>query len=275
MSGKLYVVGTPIGNLGDWSPRAQKVMRDCDFIAAEDTRVTKKLLHFFEISKPLVSYYAHNERESAQRILARLLAGESGVLVSDAGMPAISDPGELLVRLCHEEGIAVESVPGPVAFATALSVSGMPSGRFTFEGFLSVAKSPRREHLAQLANETRTMLFYEAPHKLLGTLQDFLKTFGAQREIAVVRELTKMHEEVRRGTLAQMLEHYTQHAPKGEFVLIVAGKAVVPAEKPPMETAVELARARLQAGDSASDAAKFAAKQTGHKKGDIYKLLQN
>ena len=168
--GKLYVVGTPIGNLNDWSPRAEKTLREVDFIAAEDTRVTLKLLNKFDIHTPLLSYHDHNRAGRGPEILARLQHGESCALVTDAGMPAISDPGEDLVRLCRENGVEVESVPGPVAFATALAVSGMPAGRFTFEGFLSVNKQSRSKHLQSLQNETRTMLFYEAPHKLAATL---------------------------------------------------------------------------------------------------------
>ena len=202
---KLYVVGTPIGNLGDFSPRAVETLESVDFIAAEDTRVTLKLLNHFGIKKSMVSYFEHNKRERGEQITSRILGGESCALVTDAGMPAISDPGEDLVRLCHEKGIKVESVPGPCAFTTALALSGFPSGRFTFEGFLSVNKPSRREHLQSLENETRTMLFYEAPHKLGATLRDMNKAFG-NREIAIVREITKLHEEVIRTTLDEAVE---------------------------------------------------------------------
>ena len=199
---KLYIVGTPIGNLGDFSPRAVETLSNCDFIAAEDTRVTVKLLNHFGIKKNMVSYFEHNRRERGEMIVSRMLAGETCALVTDAGMPAISDPGEDLVKLCHDNGIKVESVPGPCAFTTALALSGMPSGRFTFEGFLSVNKPSRREHLDSLKNETRTMLFYEAPHKLGATLKDMYSTFG-DREIAIVREITKVHEQVIKITLSK------------------------------------------------------------------------
>ena len=200
MSAVLYVVGTPIGNLGDLSPRAIDAFENCDFIAAEDTRVTLKLLNSFGIKKPMISYHEHNRFEMSPRIVARLMNGESCVLVTDAGMPAISDPGEDLVRMCHEHGIKVESVPGPTAFATAMAISGMPSGRFTFEGFLSVNKASRTEHIQSIVKEPRTMIFYEAPHKIGATLRDLAAALG-DREIAIVREITKIHEEVIRTTL--------------------------------------------------------------------------
>ena len=199
MAGVLYVVGTPIGNLSDFSPRAVETLQNCDFIAAEDTRVTQKLLNRFEIHKPMTSYFEHNRRERGEQILARLLGGESCALVTDAGMPAISDPGEDLVNLCHEHGVQVCAVPGPTAFATALAVAGLPTGRFTFEGFLSTNKPSRRKHLESLLSEERTMVFYEAPHKLLATLEDMYAAFG-DRKIALVRELTKMHETIERTT---------------------------------------------------------------------------
>ena len=202
MSGTLTLVGTPIGNLSDMSPRGVKALRECDFIAAEDTRVTMNLLNHFEIRKPLVSYYEHNKRQRGGEILSRLQAGESAVLVTDAGMPAISDPGEELVALCHDEGIPVTVVPGPSAVVTALALSGLPAGRFTFEGFLSVNKRSRREHLEALRLEQRTMVFYEAPHKLPATLRDMALVLG-ERRIALVRELTKIHEEVIRTTLPE------------------------------------------------------------------------
>ena len=225
MSGKLYVVGTPIGNLGDFSPRAVETLEKVDFIAAEDTRVTLKLLNHFGIKKEMVSYFEHNKRDRGEIITARILSGEDCAICTDAGMPAISDPGEDLVRLCHKLGIQVESVPGPTAFATALALSGMEVGRFTFEGFLSVSKKSRREHLEELTDEKRTMVFYEAPHKLKNTLQDMYKYFG-DREISLVREITKVHEEVIKTTLAEAINRYEDEKPKGEFVLIVAGKKV-------------------------------------------------
>ena len=272
MSGTLYVVGTPIGNLGDFSPRALEVLESCDFIAAEDTRVTLKLLNRFEIKKPMVSYFEHNRFERGPIIAERLLSGESCALVTDAGMPAISDPGEDLVKLCHEKGIKVESVPGPCAFTTALAISGMPSRRFTFEGFLPVEKSARKEHISSLINERRTMLFYEAPHKLSQTLRDLADTLG-NREIAIVREITKIHEQVIRTYLCDAAEKYSKEALKGEIVLIIGGAPEQEKENLSLEQAAQYAKELVNSGESKSDAAKIAAKEFGYKKGDIYKLL--
>lgn len=270
--GKLTLVGTPIGNLSDLSPRAIEALQACDFIAAEDTRVTLKLLNHFGVSKPLVSYFEHNKRERGEVICARLLAGENAVLVTDAGMPAISDPGEQLVAQCHEKGIPVGVVPGPTAMATALAVSGLPTGRFAFEGFLSMNKRSRREHLDSLRGEVRTMVFYEAPHKLLSTLQDLLDALG-DRRVALVRELTKIHEEVVTTTLAQAVARYTQDAPRGEFVLVVEGAAPTEAQPMTVDQAVALAREYLVQGMSPSEAAKKAAAEAGLKKGDIYRRI--
>lgn len=272
MSGTLYVVGTPIGNLGDLSPRGLKTLADCDFIAAEDTRVTRKLLTHFGLRKPMVSYHEHNRRERGEEILSRLLAGETCALVTDAGMPAISDPGEDLVLLCHEHGVTVAAVPGPCAFATALAVSGMPAGRFTFEGFLSVNKQSRREHLQSLADERRTMLFYEAPHKLPATLRDLYTAFG-ERNIAIVREITKVYEEVIRTTLSEAVQRVETEPVKGEIVLIVEGAPQPIKTEVTLDDAVEAALLKIDEGLSVSDAAKSAAKETGLKKGDIYKAL--
>lgn len=272
MSGTLYVVGTPIGNLGDFSPRAVEVLENCDFIAAEDTRVTLKLLNRFEIKKPMVSYFEHNRFERGPIIAERLLGGESCALVTDAGMPAISDPGEDLVKLCHEKGIKVESVPGPCAFTTALAISGMPSRRFTFEGFLPVEKSDRKEHISSLVNERRTMIFYEAPHKLSQTLRDLADTLG-NREISIVREITKIHEEVIRTNLCDAADKYSKEALKGEIVLIIGGAPEQEKENLSLEQAAEYAKELVNGGESKSDAAKIAAKEFGYKKGDIYKLL--
>lgn len=270
--GRLTLVGTPIGNLSDFSPRALEALRQCDFIAAEDTRVTLKLLNHFGVSRPLISYFEHNKRERGETICARLLAGENGVLVTDAGMPAISDPGEDLVALCHERGIPVGVVPGPTAVATALAVAGLPTGRFCFEGFLSVNKRSRREHLDSLRNETRTMVFYEAPHKLPATLRDLAETFG-DRPVALVRELTKIHEEVIRTTLQAAAARFAEESPRGEFVLVVAGAQPAAASVMTAEQAAELAREYLQEGMSPSEAAKAAAAASGLKKGDIYRRL--
>lgn len=272
MAGVLYVVGTPIGNLSDFSPRALETLERCDFIAAEDTRVTLKLLNKFELKKPMVSYYEHNRRERGEMILARITAGENCALVTDAGMPAVSDPGEDLVRLCHEHGVKVEAVPGATAFATAVAVSGMPSGRFTFEGFLSVNKPSRRAHLEELKTEKRTMVFYEAPHKLAATLADMYAAFG-DREIALVKELTKIHETVERTTLCAAAQKYAEIPPKGEFVLVLAGAREEAPTEYTLENAVDFAREKLAEGLSKNEAAKAAAKQCGFKKSDIYKAL--
>lgn len=272
--GALYVVGTPIGNLGDFSPRARETLAEADFIAAEDTRVTRGLLARFDIHKPLLSYFEHNKLSRGETILARLRAGETCALVSDAGMPAVSDPGETLIAACAQEGLPVYVVPGPTAAISALAVSGLPTGRFTFEGFLSMNKRSRREHLAQVEGETRTMIFYEAPHKLRRTLGDLEKLFGPERKIAVVRELTKIHEEVWRTTLGEAAARYREQEPRGEYVLVVAGAERPVKEEPySLEEAVELAQELLEAGASPSEAAKQAAQASGLRKAAIYKVL--
>ncbi len=273
MSGELYVVGTPIGNLGDLSPRAVETLNRCDFIAAEDTRVTLKLLNHFGIKKPMVSYFEHNKRERGVMITDRILAGESCAIVTDAGMPAISDPGEDLVALCHERGIKVNAVPGPSALIAALALSGMHTGRFTFEGFLSVNKKSRRDHLASLKDEKRTMIFYEAPHKLANTLRDLYDTFG-DRAVTIVRELTKIHEQVIRTTLEAAVREYGDGHLKGEIVLILAGAPEEERAAMTLEEAVQAAREWMLGGDPPSLAAKKAAKAGGFTKGEIYKLLQ-
>lgn len=272
MSGKLYVVGTPIGNLSDFSPRAVETLANVDFIAAEDTRVTLKLLNHFEIKKPMVSYFEHNRRERGEMILDRIRNGETCAIVTDAGMPAISDPGEDLVNLCLTEKIKVESVPGPTAFATAVAISGLPSGRFTFEGFLSVNKPSRKEHLESVADERRTMVFYEAPHKLSATLRDMYKYFG-DRRIALVKELTKIHETVERTTLSQAAEKYSTETPKGEYVIVIEGASAPKQEKITLEEAVKLAQKLVESGLAVNEAAKEIAKETKLKKGDIYRAL--
>lgn len=272
MSGKLYVVGTPIGNLSDFSPRAVETLASVDFIAAEDTRVTLKLLNHFEIKKPMVSYFEHNRRERGEIILEKIKSGESCAIVTDAGMPAISDPGEDLVDLCLSNGIAVESVPGPTAFATAIAMSGLPSGRFTFEGFLSVNKPSRREHLEEIVSERRTMVFYEAPHKLTATLKDLYKYLG-DRRIALVKELTKIHETVERTTLSEACEKYSAQTPKGEFVIVIEGSTEPKQKEVSLDEAVALAKGLVENGMAINDAAKEIAKETKLKKGDIYKAL--
>lgn len=271
MTGKLYVVGTPIGNLEDFSPRARRILSEVDFIAAEDTRVTVKLLNHFEISKPMVAYFEHNKKERGNVVIDRILGGENCALVTDAGMPAISDPGEDLVRECFENGIEVESVPGPTAFATALAVSGMPSGRFCFEGFLSVNKPSRMKHLEEVKNERRTMIFYEAPHKLLRTLADMLEVFG-DRKIAIVRELTKIHETVMHATFSEAVEYYKENEPRGEYVLIIEG-AQEESVNYTLDDALKLAKEHVKSGLSTSAAAKEAAQTTGIKKSEIYKAM--
>ncbi|MBR7133843.1 MAG: 16S rRNA (cytidine(1402)-2'-O)-methyltransferase [Clostridia bacterium] len=273
MSGRLFVVGTPIGNLGDFSPRGVEALERADFIAAEDTRVTVKLLNHFDIKKEMLSYYEHNKNDRGNLIIERLLKGESCALVSDAGMPAISDPGEDLVRTAREMGIEVEAVPGPSALITALSISGMPSGRFCFEGFLSMNKISRRRHLEEVKNEKRTLIFYEAPHKLPATLKDMLASFG-NREIAIVRELTKIHETVFKTTLAEAAEYYTENTPRGEFVLIIRG-ATEEKRDYTLEDALEITQRLISEGQSTSSAAKEAAEITGIKKGDIYRAIIN
>lgn len=269
--GILYVVGTPIGNLGDFSPRAVQVLESVDFIAAEDTRVSVKLLNHFGIKKPLISYYEHNKMDKGEQILNRIKGGESCAVISDAGMPCISDPGEELVREAHKHGVKVEVVPGPSAVISALAISGMKSGRFTFEGFLSVNRPSRRAHLAEIQNEKRTMVFYEAPHKLLATLKDMLETLG-NREITIARELTKVHEEIKKTTLKDAFDFYSENTPKGEFVLIIDGKSQEE-EQYTFEFAVNFAKEWIEKGESASNAAKRAAELTGFKKSEIYKEL--
>ncbi len=269
---KLYVVGTPIGNLSDMSERAVNTLKEADFIAAEDTRVTLKLLNKFKIKNSLVSYHEHNRGIAGEQIVNRILNGENCALVTDAGMPAISDPGEELVKLCREKGVSVESVPGPTAFATAMAISGMSSTRFTFEGFLSVTKRNRKEHLNSLKDEERTMIFYEAPHKLIYTLKDMLAIFG-DREIAVCRELTKIHEQVINTTLQKAVEKYENESPKGEFVLVIKGKEKSNEKEFTFEQAVEIAKDYHKNGEPLSAAAKLAASETGYKKSEIYKEL--
>ncbi|MBR5471483.1 MAG: 16S rRNA (cytidine(1402)-2'-O)-methyltransferase [Oscillibacter sp.] len=270
MSGTLYLVATPIGNLGDFSPRAVETLETVDFIAAEDTRVSVKLLNHFEIKKPMVSYHEHNHVSAGQSILARLLAGESCALVTDAGTPAVSDPGEDLVRLCAENGVEVLSIPGCCAAVNALAVSGLPTGRFTFEGFLTVNKKSRRERLDSLKNEERTMIFHEAPHKLLTTLEDLCAAFGADRPIALCRELTKLHEETRRCTLGEAVAHYTENTPKGEFVLVVGGAEPRQEATVTMEDAVAQVLTLKAQGMRLKDAAKEVAEHTGFSKNELY-----
>ncbi|MBQ8354287.1 MAG: 16S rRNA (cytidine(1402)-2'-O)-methyltransferase, partial [Oscillospiraceae bacterium] len=261
--------------LGDISERCRRTLEEADFIAAEDTRVSLKLLNYLGIKKSLVSYYEHNKAFKGNVILDRILAGETCALVSDAGSPAISDPGEDLVRLCAEHGITVTAIPGPCAVITALSISGLPTGRFCFEGFLSTAKKSRKEHLASLVSETRTMIFYEAPHKLVSTLEDLAETFGNDRKISLCRELTKLHEEVVRTTLGEAIAKYTENGPKGEFVLVVDGAAPVEKEVPTAEDAGEMVKRLMSEGLSRKDAIKQTAKALDLPKNVVYDAALN
>ena len=269
MAGTLYLVATPIGNLGDLSPRALDILSSVDFIAAEDTRVTLKLLNHFAIKKPLVSYHQHNCLTAGPAVLERLLAGESCALVTDAGMPAISDPGEDLVRLCAGQGVEVIAVPGCCALVCALALSGLPTGRFTFEGFLSTSRKARRQHLQSLVHEPRTMVFYEAPHKLNGTLTDLLEAFG-DRPISLCRELTKLHEETIRTTLSQAVTLYAENPPKGEFVLVVAGAAPAEETAATLEEGVALVQSRREEGLRMKEAVREVAEATGLNKNELY-----
>ena len=271
--GILYVVGTPIGNLGDMTYRAVETLKNADFICAEDTRVTLKLLNHFEIKKPLVCYQEHNAAQAGEQILARLLAGENAAVVTDAGMPCISDPGEKLVKLCAENNVRVEVVPGPSAAVSALAISGLGTSRFRFEGFLSVNKRQRFEHLAQVKDARETLIFYEAPHKLHKTLRDMLEYFG-DRRISLCRELTKLHEEVIRTTLSQALEMYPDNRAKGEFVLVVEGAAeedIAAAET--IEEAFAQVKALVEKGVRGTDACREIARATGFTKGELYAML--
>ncbi len=270
MAGILYLVPTPIGNLGDISLRARQTLENADFIAAEDTRVSLKLLNHLEIKKPLVSYYEHNKTFKGGRIVERILAGETCALVSDAGSPAISDPGEDLVKECAAAGITVCAIPGPCAAITALSISGQSTGRFCFEGFLSMSKKSRREHLDSLRAEKRTMIFYEAPHKLMNTLEDMVEVFGAERPISFCRELTKLHEEVLRTTLGQAIVHFTETSPKGEFVLVVAGAPEEAKEVPTATDAAGRVNELISQGLSRKDAIKQTAQELGLPKNAVY-----
>ena len=272
MPGILYLVPTPIGNLGDISKRMADTLAAVDFIAAEDTRVTLKLLNHLALKKPLVSYYRHNTQAGGRAVLARLLAGESCALVTDAGMPAISDPGEELVKLCAEHDVAVVPIPGPCALVCAVAASGLPTGRFTFEGFLPMNKKNRSAHLRSLAGEERTMVFYEAPHKLLTTLEDLRTAFGGTRAISLCRELSKLHEEIRRSTLDEALAWYGEHPPRGEFVLVVDGKCPQKKNNLSEEDALPLVVQYRAEGCSLKEAARKVAEETGLSKNRLYDL---
>ena len=272
MPGTLYLVPTPIGNLGDISRRMADTMAAVDFIAAEDTRVTVKLLNHLDIKKPMVTYHRHNCDAAGQAILRRLLEGENCALVTDAGTPAISDPGEELVALCAANTVTVTAIPGPCALTTALSVSGLPTGRFTFEGFLPMNKKNRRAHLDSLRQEQRTMIFYEAPHKLTDTLDDLLAVFGGERRISLCRELTKLHEEILRTTLEEAVTYFGEKEPRGEFVLVVEGASPEAKETDP-DAALARAEQLRASGLSTKDAAAQAAEEFGLKKRQVYDML--
>lgn len=273
MSGTLYIVGTPIGNLGDITERQLEVLSSVSFIAAEDTRVTRKLLAHFDIHTPLVSYHEHSPEAVIQQILARIRSGENCAVVTDAGMPCISDPGALLVQNCIAENILMQVIPGPSAVISALAVSGQDTTRFCFEGFLSVTKKQRFTHLESLKSETRTMVFYEAPHKLLNTLKDMLEYFG-DRSVSICRELTKIHEEVTKTTLSEAVRFYEANPPRGEFVLIIAGKQNAESdEKPSLEAVLAIAKERIADGERAADVCKQLAAETGYPKRVLYQAV--
>ncbi len=272
MSGMRYIVGTPIGNLGDVTMRQLDTLRTVDFIAAEDTRVTRGLLTHFDIHKPLVSYHDHSGIRCAEGIVERLRAGESAAVVTDAGMPCISDPGEELVRLCWEAGVQVQVVPGPSAAVSALAISGLPTGRFAFEGFLPAAKKQRTARLAELTGEQRTLIFYEAPHRLTATLEDLYQAFG-ERRIALCRELTKLYEQVLRMTLPEAISYYKEKAPRGEYVLVLEGATREDAPALTFEEVLEQVRRQVDAGMRAADACKTAAKASGFSKNELYRAL--
>ena len=270
MAGTLYLVPTPIGNLGDISQRMAQTLAEADFIAAEDTRVSIKLLNHLGLKKPMLTYHRHNTETGGQAVLDRLLAGENCALVTDAGMPAISDPGEELVARCAQQGIPVVTIPGPCALVTALAASGQPTGRFTFEGFLAMNKKNRRAHLDALREEERTMIFYEAPHKLQATLKDLCQTFGPDRPVSLCRELTKLHEEIRRTTLGEAEEYYRENPPKGEFVLVVRGAPPKREEEATLEDGQALVEELMAQGSSQRDAVKQAAKTLGLSRNQLY-----
>lgn len=271
IGGVLYLVATPIGNLSDLSERAIKVLSEVDFIAAEDTRNTGSMLVRFGISKPMISYFEHNKRERGEIIAQRLETGESCALVTDAGTPAISDPGEDIVRLCAERGIPVSSIPGCCAAITALTLSGLSTSRFAFEGFISTAKSERNDRLTELQSEVRTMIFYEAPHRLRVTLSDLYKYFG-DRKITLCRELTKINEEVFRTTIAEAIKVYEEKEPRGEYVLVVSGAEKKKNDEEYPADPAEHVKMLMDGGMTKMEAVKAAAKARGENKNDIYKL---
>ena len=275
MAGKIYVVATPIGNLNDLTPRIKQAFEEADFIAAEDTRVSVKLLNHFGIKKPLVSYYEHNLRQKGDYIIQRILNGETCAVCSDAGTPCVSDPGEILVKQAHAAGIKLVPIPGPSAVITALCVSGQDTGRFCFEGFLSTVKKQRREHLESLREEKRTMIFYEAPHKLLNTLQDFCTYFGNDRKLTVARELTKLHEDIKLTTTGEALAFYQENPPKGEFALVLQGYVAPEVEEENIDDLVKKCLELMDTDNlSVSEAAKKVSAGTKFSKSEVYKAVQ-
>lgn len=272
MSGKLFVVGTPIGNMGDITFRAVETLKSVDFIAAEDTRVTLKLLNRLEITKSLISYHGHSSNSVAQRIVERIQNGENCAIVTDAGMPCISDPGEILVRLCAENGVQIAVIPGPSAVISAIAISGLDTSRFSFEGFLSVTKKQRFEHLELIKNDTRTLVFYEAPHKLVSTLQDMLEYLG-DRKISLCRELTKIYEEVIRTTISGAIAYYESRSPKGEYVLVIEGSTAQTAMEMTIDEAICKVKVLIENGEKPVDACKAIAKETNFKKSELYSKL--
>ncbi len=273
MSGTVYIIGTPIGNMEDITLRQLRMLGEVDFLCAEDTRVTAKILNHFDIKKQLVSFHEHSSHSEAMRIIERVQNGENCGIVTDAGMPCISDPGEVLVRLSYENGIDVKVIPGPTAVASAAALSGMNIRRFTFEGFIPVNKKERRERLELLRDETAVMIFYEAPHKLKNTLSDFKEFFGGEREISVCRELTKIYEETLRFTLAEAVEYYNEKEPRGEYVLVVQGKTSDSSVEVTIEQALEQVKKLIDMGEKPTEACKAVAKETGFKKGELYSQL--
>lgn len=273
--GIFYVIGTPIGNLDDITVRQLDTLSSVDFICAEDTRVTLKLLNRYEIKKQLVSFHEHSTKAEAQRIIDRILNGENCGIVTDAGMPCISDPGEVLVKMCAENNIEVRVVPGASAVVSAVAVSGLDTRRFMFEGFLPVNRKERSERLELLKNETGLMVFYEAPHKLKNTLSCLADFFGEDRKISLCRELTKIHEEVLRMTLGEAVEYYNTTEPRGEFVLVLEGKTKNTDEKITLEQAIEQVKKLVEMGEKPTDACKAVAKESGFKKGELYSAFCN
>ena len=270
MTGTLYLVATPIGNLNDMTPRGVETLLNADFIAAEDTRVSRKLLTHFDVKKPLVSYHEHNKVTAGSEILERILAGETCALVTDAGMPAISDPGEDLARLCAENGVTVQAIPGCCAAVCALAVSGLSTRRWTFEGFLSANRNERRAELQELSGEERTMIFHEAPHKLRGTLADMAEILGGERKIALCRELTKLHEETVRTTLGQAAAYYETNEPRGEYVLVVEGRAKTDGPQMTLEQGVAMVLKRRTEGMKMKEAVRSVADDTGLNRNELY-----